>query len=234
MSDQQPDPSDFFPEDLDPLLQAVEAEVVEALDEDLLRVPKHLEANEGWVAGLALWLRAVESCEATLTLVQQGTPGAAWATLRTAFECLFYACALWNKPENYKKLSDTHHHERLLQIQEMLKHKSLEGVSPETLARWTASGESPKSYGKWSSYEAADDAKLMNYYQLMYRGCSLAGAHGTERSLETHLNVEADGSVSLKYRRNFEHARLQLSWTREVLSQGLVALRKHHKIILVK
>ena len=41
--------------------------------------PEHLQASKGWLAGNALWMRALSNCEVTLFLVEKGMDGPAWS-----------------------------------------------------------------------------------------------------------------------------------------------------------
>jgi len=186
------------------------------------------ESNKGLLAGQGLFLRTIESCEATIILVDKGMAGAAWATLRTACECLLYACALWRNPSRFKDFTEANHKERLTQVHALRKGISL-GLSAEAAAKLETLALSPNGHQKWPAFNAAEEAGLKDYYELIYRGCGLAGAHATERSLDRHLievNGGAEGAYSWDYSPNFAHAHIQIGWTLQCLATGMDRLQE--------
>ncbi|MDZ7862667.1 DUF5677 domain-containing protein [Acidovorax sp.] len=215
---------------LDELYEIADAALENALEAFPLGAPEGMAENKGWIGGLAMWLRAIECAEATLLLVRQGMGGAAWSTLRTGYECLFFAGALWNKPENHTRLESNHHFERLKQVGELLKPGQIELLDEKTkqmLQELAAADAGP--HKGWSAQEAAKDAKLLTAYQWIYRGSSLAGAHGSQRSLDGHFKKLEDGTHEFSYEKNFMAAPIQVSWIAHLLVLGTNALKGHHQ-----
>ncbi len=215
---------------LDELYAMADTALKHALETFQLGAPEGMSVNKGWIAGLAMWLRAVESSEATLLLVRQGMGGSAWATLRTGYECLFFAGALWNKPENYPLLESGHHFERLKQVSELRKPDQIDKVDGTTkqMLDELAAAEAGVHKG-WPVYDAAKDAGFLTAYQWMYRGASLAGAHATQRSLDPYFKKLGDGTYEYSYEKNFMAAPIQVAWTTNMLVLGINALKSHHQ-----
>lgn len=187
-----------------------------------------LASSIGSRAGIGLFLRLVESSEATIILIDKGMAGAAWATLRTAFECLFYTCALWRNPARWDDFTEAHHKERLTQVHALQKCVPHE-LSVDAIEKLDALAESRNTHQKWPAYNAAEEAGLKDYYELFYRGCGLAGAHATQRSLDRHLKVDsqrAESTPALDYGPNFDQARTQIAWTLQCLATGMDRLQE--------
>lgn len=160
------------------------------------RVPEFL-SERGWVAAQGLSLKVLESCEATLILADKGMSGAAWAPLRTAWESFIFAAALWRNPARYADFNDAHHKERLTQV------VALKRMAPPSLAKCAVDkldqlAEDTSVHKKWPCFNAAEEAGLKQEYELFYRGCGLAGAHATERSLDRHL-TQLPGAPAKEY-----------------------------------
>lgn len=178
------------------------------------------QTEMGWLSAHGLSLRVVESCEATLILVDKGMAGAAWAPLRTAWECLFYAAALWRKPSRFADFTGAHHKERLTQVH-ALRKSAPPSLSPESIAKLEALAQDSGAYEKWPCFNAADEAGLKTEYELFYRGCGIAGAHATERSLDRHLRQlkgTAEGEYVWTYEPDFHAAGIQIGWVMQCLS----------------
>jgi hypothetical protein len=191
--------------------------------------PKHLHSSRGWMAGTTLWMRALKNCEATLFLTQQGMDGPAWSNLRAAYECLFFACALWEKPSNYARLADNHRKEKGKQARGLLKP----GVSPNLSAARKASLEANASgdekLKEWKAFDAAHEVGLDYFYEMVYRGSGAMGAHATALSADAHLEEVSKGVHTLYYGPRFDDAKFLNGWVQELLAVGLNALKKSHQ-----
>ena len=78
-------------------------------------------ATPAYLLGVGFWLRSFEACQATILLTERGLQTSAFAMLRTAFECLFYASALWRNPNLFPRLQANHDGERIKQAKGMLR-----------------------------------------------------------------------------------------------------------------
>jgi len=90
--------------------------------------------DAAYLVGLGYWLRCVEACQGTVLLAERGLATPPHSSLRTAFECLFYATAVWRHPELADKMEASHHTGRVKQAYQMMKAGSETRVSPERLA----------------------------------------------------------------------------------------------------
>lgn len=143
---------------------------------------------ETHMVGLAMWLRAIESCEATHLLATREMYGAAWATLRLAYESLFYACALVANPSNAQRLAESH----LAELEKLLPTLENEGVLRESESKKagatpSAKKKSTSAHRKWSAYDAAEDAGLLPTYSQWFRISSQIGAHANGATLDQHI-----------------------------------------------
>lgn len=182
-----------------------------------------LETEKGWLSAHGLSLRVVESCEATVILVDKGMAGAAWATLRTAWECFFYAAALWRNPSRFTDFTEAHHKERLTQVH-ALRKSSPPSLNPESVAKLEALAQDTGPHEKWPCFNAAEEAGLKAEYELFYRGCGIAGAHATQRSVDRHLTQfkgAAEGEYAWTYAPTFDAARIQIGWTIQCLTMTM-------------
>jgi hypothetical protein len=186
----------------------------------MTQLTPQFEVEKGWLSAQGLSLRVVESCEATVILVDRGMAGAAWAPLRTAWECLFYAAALWRKPARFAEFTGAHHKERLTQVH-ALRKSAPPSLSPESIAKLETLAQDTGAHEKWPCFNAADEAGLKTEYELFYRGCGLAGAHATQRSLDRHLTQlkgAAEGEYVWTYAPNFDTAGIQIAWAIQCLA----------------
>lgn len=174
-------------------------------------------ATPAYLVGAAFWLRCIESCQGTVLLAERGLATASLATLRTAFECLFAACALWRKPEVADKMEAWHHEERVKQARQMLAEGADTRVPPIRLPELKSiAAEQPAASG-WSHWEAACAADLKFEYAMAYRGLGIAGAHASPRSLDDFHETQADGSFDLRLRPRAE----RLEWLLGVVTTCL-------------
>lgn len=202
-------------------------------------------APEGVVVGLGMWARAVEAAQATLLLADRGMPGSAMATARTAWECLFVACALWKTPSLLGRLRKAHDFERLQQVRLIL--KTARDILPiETITAYqqlldeadSTDPKEPKTKEqraaekremKWSAWEAAEAAGLVKEHELHARGLALGGGHATVRSLDRHF-PELEGGVGIDVNPSDEGLRLLLSSICSCLRLGNERLQEHASI----
>lgn len=154
-------------------------------------------ASPGYLVAMGYWLKCIESCQGAVLLIERGLPGAPYPVLRTAFECLFFACAVWRKPELLDKLKAGHDAERVKQANLMLAAGAAARVTPGRLADLQAIAAEPTDGTGVSAWEAANAADLVFEYQTAYRGFGIAGAHATARSLDDYVEQLEDGSFTL-------------------------------------
>lgn len=166
-------------------------------------------ARPGTTAALAFWLRTLEGCQASIILCDLGMPGAAAATVRTAFECLFHFCALLKDPDLYVRLNAAHDHEVTLQAQQL---KKIEGLDlPEDIQQKLAKASEGDRGMKWSAHDVAEAAGLKPLYESVWRGMGALGAHATERSLDRHFEELPDGRMSMTYAPDFRNLEIILA-----------------------
>ena len=108
------------------------------------------EASREYLIGVGYWLRCLESCQGAVLLIERGLPSAPFPILRTAFECLFFASALWRKPALSAKLEAGHHAERIKQAQALLAAGAASRVPAAGLADLQAVAAEPVPAGKVS------------------------------------------------------------------------------------
>lgn len=154
-------------------------------------------AAPAYLVGAAFWLRCIESCQGTVLLAERGLATASFAPLRTAYECLFAASALWRRPEVADKMEAWHHEERIKQARQMLTEGAETRVEPVRLIELKAIAAEQLVPSGWSHWEAACAADLKFEYAMAYRGLGIAGAHASPRSLDDFHDVQADGSFDL-------------------------------------
>lgn len=183
-------------------------------------------AQRGSAAALAFWLRTLESCQATILLLDLGMPGAAAAAVRTAYECLFHCCALLIDPSFYSRLNAAHVHEYKLQAKQL---KSLKDVnlSEEMLQKLEEYASDEPEGKKWSTFEVAMAAGLQPLYESVWRGMASLGAHATERSLDRHFVTRADGEEQMTYAPDFRSLEVILMPVIFCLQVGRDRLREH-------
>ena len=158
------------------------------------------EAVRPYLVGLGYWIRCIECCQASVLLVERGLPTAPFPPMRTAFECLFFACALWRNPALETKIKVAHDYERIRQATTMLKAGAASGLDPSQSAvlRTIAAETLPTDKGL-SAWDAAAAAGLTLEYETAYRGFGIGGAHASLRSLDDVFSVQLDGSVSIAF-----------------------------------
>lgn len=174
-----------------------------------------------YLVGAAFWLRAIESCEGTVLLAERGLATSPYAVLRTAFECLFAACALWRKPEVADKLEAWHHEERVKQARQMLAEGAATRIPPERQDELKAIAAEQPSPSGWSHWEAACAADLRFEYAMVYRGLGIAGAHASPRSLDDFHATQADGTFDLTMQPNSARLEWLLGLVDTCLNRGI-------------
>lgn len=186
----------------------------------------------GRYKGALFWFRALECCQATVMLADMGMQGASFSTLRTAWECLLTAAALWRKPELGAKLADHYFYELDKQGSE-LKKRAPEMLDDETLCliKETMMQGGSTSTG-WSMFEAATAAGLIGEYTLYWRGASLAGAHATEFSIALMQKVDADGRAYVHVQPEFDQFASILGSVSQCLEIGQARFEEAVKLSL--
>jgi hypothetical protein len=184
-------------------------------------------ASQEYLLGLGFWLRCLECCQGAVLLVERGLPSAPFPTLRTAFECLFFACALWRKPALAAKLRAGHDAERVKQAKEMIAAGAASRVPLAGLADLQAiAAETAPTTNGLTAWEAAGAADLIFEYQTAYRGFGIAGAHASLRSLDDYFVERPDGSFDLGFQPNSQ----QTAWLLSLISICLICgIGRHHE-----
>ncbi len=177
--------------------------------------------NPNYLVGTAFWLRCVEACQGTMLLAERGMTTTPSAVLRTAFECLFTACAVWRKPEQVAKLEQHHHFERIQQAKKMLPYKDALGVSKEQIDLLQDIASTPAVQKVWSAFEAATAADFGQLYEVVYRGLALGGAHASPRSLDDFWMDAENGAVTLGLEPSDARVVWYLSLVKTCLTNGI-------------
>ena len=148
-------------------------------------------------AAFGYWVRTLEACQGTFLLAERGMETSALALLRTAYECLFFACALWRNPEAVSRLEAEHHVQRLRQARQM--RATGEGrLTEDRMLELDAILTEQSPSGGYSAWDAASDAGLIFEYESCYRGLGLVGAHASLRSLDATFQWNEDGSLDFE------------------------------------
>lgn len=180
------------------------------------------DASREYLAAVAYWLRCIECCQAAVLLVERGLPTAPFAIMRGAFECLFFACALWRKPALAAQLQVQHDIERVRQAKEMIKAGAASRVAPDRFIDLEMIAGQPVPGGAGlSAWQAANDAGLTYEYENAYRGFSIAGAHASLRSLDSYFVEQSDGSITLAFEPSSERAAWLLGLVVSCLKCGI-------------
>lgn len=167
-----------------------------------------LEAG-GLQNGLLLWIRSIEAAQGAIHLADLGMPSSANSSLRTAFECMFYACALWRKPALYTRHVQGYVAELQKMARKVLDVCDESDLDPEIVTKMKALVAEPESRGELSAYEAAEAADLLHIYQPVYRGLSSSGAHATWGSTGTFRNqVSPQGNLKV----GPDYSKTELIW----------------------
>jgi len=137
------------------------------------------EIHYGHLLGRSFWWRCMENCQGSIILIDLGMATSAMSTIRSAWENLFYACALWRDPTLVDKVYQKDKFELAKQIAQIQKYSwsELSDQSKSTLLSMLPVGNI-KDTGL-SVFEAAKNAELLDFYCISYRGLSLTGAHST-------------------------------------------------------
>ena len=188
-------------------------------------LPAH--ATNGSIAGFVLWIRAVESAQAALILADRGLEGPAMGSARLAWECLFYAGALWKQPELAERMGVAHEHEKVKQAEHMLRIARHRLSTSELLAVEAAiAAPIPARTQILGVLDAARIAGLEDMYAIHFRGLSNAGSHGTWLSLNRYVAV-APGEVDITLTPHFKDLPAVLNSIGTCLNAALEKLREH-------
>lgn len=142
--------------------------------------------------------------------------------MRTAYECVFMACALWRNPSLVAKLEEGHDSERIKQAKAMVAAGAAGRVDPgKLLDLESVANEMPTAGPGLTAWEAAGAAGLTFEYQTAYRGFGLAGAHASLRSLDGFVEERADGSVDFQFGPDDRHTAWLLSLVGTCLTCGI-------------
>lgn len=199
-------------------LAAATAEVRLAFEDLQMRQHQAIPAAE-WAA-LGLWHRALEAAQAAIMLTDRGMQTSAAGACRTAYECLFIACAMW---------ADDSVRDRFWTEGKVARSKTSKGYTKAferhelEESSWEAIADhanSPEGKGL-SVFEAAQIAGLTKAYESAYRGFSALGAHATDQSL-AQFAMTSDGERNnvLKFGPSFTWATMLLRGVIECLKIG--------------
>lgn len=179
-------------------------------------------ADEAYLVGLGYWLRCLESCQGTVLLSERGLATSPHPVLRTAFECLFYACSVWRHPGLAAKMEAAHNLERVKQAKQMIAAGAETRVEPQRLAELKAvAAEVHAQADGLSAHEAATKGDLIWEYEVVYRGLGLGGAHATLRSLDNYFTTKPDGSFDFDFEPKSEKLDWLLGLVVTCLSRGI-------------
>jgi len=185
--------------------------------------------GEAYLVGLGYWIRCIEAGQAVVLLAERGMAAVPFAALRTAYECLFYASALWRQPALTVKFELLHHQERIKQARAMLKAGANVRLPADRLAALKAiAAETAPSEAGITVWEAAGAADLSYEYEAVYRGCGLAGAHGSIRSLDSFYTNQQDGCISLRLEPDTTSVSFLLGLVTACLQCGILRRREAH------
>lgn len=179
------------------------------------------EAQPSYLIGVTFWLRCIESCQGAVLLAERGMATSSCALLRTAWECLFAACAVWRQSACIDQLDRSHQNERVKQAKAMLEAGAETKVSPAELTELKKIAAETRLDHGWSHQRAAEIAGLDFEYAMIWRGLGMAGAHATPRSLDDYHVELADGTFDLQLQPNFDRLVWLLSLAKTCLVIGI-------------
>lgn len=182
-------------------------------------------APPGVIASICYWLRTIEACQGTIILAGSGMPTSAAAILRTAIENLFYFSSLIQNPELFEKIKSNENLERAKHSKGMMDDCSNFLSYEEKNILTTLINELPKG-NKWTAYDAAKSAGLLDFYQSVYRGLSAVGAHASELSIDRMLSIK-DNRLIVNMQPSEKDIRLILLTTISCLKTGTTTLSEH-------
>jgi hypothetical protein len=160
-------------------------------------IANRLWRNEGTTGpqkiALGMWFKAVESCEATDVLGSRQMYGAAWANLRVAYECLFYASAILKNPDNAERLANHHMFQVAKLFKDQINDKSkANNRTAEENAEIDHYEKHIKAHSNWPAADAAKAADMFEQYSNIFRVISQLGAHANISSLDQHFSDMKD------------------------------------------
>lgn len=161
-----------------------------------------------------------------MLLSERGLATSPHPVLRTAFECLFYACSVWRYPGLAAKMEATGNAERVKQAKQVIAAGAATRVEPRRLAELEAvAAEVHTRVDGLSAHEAATKGDLIWEYEVVYRGLGLGGAHATLRSLDSYVTTKPDGSLDL----DFEPKSEKLDWLLGLVVTCLIRGIERHR-----
>ncbi|WP_291586660.1 DUF5677 domain-containing protein [Comamonas sp. UBA7528] len=190
---------------------------------DLEILNKETFAPKEWTA-MSFFFRMLESSQASILLADMGMNGAATTTLRTGYECLFFACACWRKPEFKEKLPDGTRNEMYKITNGLSRFFNDSDFSEEIANKISKLNVKPLKSGP-TYYEAAQVADLEILFQGIYRSLSMLGAHATEHSL---INYKPSGeNMTVNIGPSFENFEKIFEMSVLCIQTGRERLREH-------
>lgn len=176
--------------------------------------------------GFLFWMRSTEYCQATILLTDIGLQSPAWSTLRTAWEFLLTAAAIWRDPKIADQVARQTKKELGKQASELRKNASNitnEEVMPLIIAAEEAAANVE---GGWNMSAAASVAGLVPEYTLYWRGAATAGAHASYFNISGIVKQHVDGSKYINNGPDFDDSDKILTGTLECLNMGITRLEE--------
>lgn len=176
--------------------------------------------------GIALWQRTLESCQAAVILADRGMVGSSIAALRTAYECLIFACAIWRDPAVVDRLEVANDYSMFKAAERARSQFETSELSPTVLEHLDRLTTRPQGTGI-NVEQAAKIAGLERAYDSLYVILSSLGAHATSRSLHEYgLRKYAAGIVG-EFGPKFKESARFLVTAVECMRLGQGRFREH-------
>lgn len=176
-----------------------------------------------WPA-LAFLDRTLEACQAAALLADKGMVSSACAVLRTGYECLFFACAVWKDPAVVSQIDAQNAYELHKQAGKIAPLFSQDQLDAEVWAALKELESKPEGVGI-SVEQAAEKAGLKDIYDVVYRSLSKLGAHATGRSLRPYAPKQTDQGLVLVVGPKFDDADVVFKFACTCLRLGQERLR---------
>lgn len=211
-----------------PSSDKVKQAVKEAL-EQLVGLNSQNLGPTDWHA-LAYWLRCLEAVQGATLLADFGMRGTAASALRTAYECLFVACAIWRDPAVAECLGPYSAKERRKMADGLSRSFDRDAFPPDIWQDIDSANSSSGPEADVNAFDMAQKADLRQMYAMQYRGFSAIGTHPNEASLKQFRPVvEESGRWRVDVGPNFVGAGALMLQGVECLETGILRLRERFK-----
>lgn len=184
---------------------------------ELSTAPAHI------VLAVSFWSRCVSACQGAVILIERGMSADGQTLIRSAVEFLFFAVALLKDAGVVARMEGQDNADKLKQARSMLKEGVAGGhLNPEQkIDLEEIIATTPPSSSSISAYDAAQIAGLGYIYQTVYRGLSLASAHGTLTSTNNFFIETDDGLLGMEFGPKPNGIKWSLELTSNCMSAGL-------------